>query len=350
MADSFIQQYPPNDTDTMPLTATTWPWTVRDSRMDLAFPPTARLVFRAIAARCSYEKGKWFSFPSHDLIHRDTEVAVRYVKRMVKLLATGYPKKGIEPLLLIKHRYDEHGQQISNEYILPAERMWQAAKATIAAEKKISEDKRKEREAKVDAFLKAGVAPVDLDDQADVVDLADSAATFTEADDEDIATINAKADAACVAATGGNCLMVAQPAAPSPVAKTDGKTASDKDVEGFENFKVHARNLYKELGRVDVPEDLMPAYKLASPLHDREGDDTWGRVLAFALADEFWKANMKKSSKKLYDGCPIRYFVKNFDSIRAQADEKTTKSAKKAPAKAASKKSWNQADWQRTGG
>jgi hypothetical protein len=336
MADSLIQQYPPNTTDTMPLTATVWPWTVRDSRMDQAFPPAARLVYRAIAARAGLDEGKWTTYPSHETVAEDSGVAELYVPRMIKLLKRGMPEKGILPLFLITPRFDERGQQTSNSYLFPAERMWAAARTNTAAKELRLETKRKERDAKADAFTKAGFPVDNLDDQADVVDLAGSAATFTT-DAEDITTRNARADAACVAATGGDCLTVATeaPAASQPKPLSAERTQDLEDI---------VRAIYTGLKRTDLPQDLTVVAHAMDKLLAREGDAECQRIYQFALhyKDPFWYDGMHAAK----DG-PVAYLDRNFGAIRKQADEAAKKSKAKSKPAPTSKKPWDEANWQR---
>jgi hypothetical protein len=330
MSDALLQIYP-NDTHTIPLTNANWSFTVRDCRLAIKvkLTPAARLVFYAICARCGYEKGKWTCYPSYELISHDTGLSVRHVIRMCNLLAK-------KELIHVKPRYDEDGLHISNLFTLPAERMWAAAKETIKEEKERAERKREAKQAEVDAFLKVGVAPVSLDDQANVVDLAGSAATFIT-DDDDIATSNAKADAACVAATGGDCLTVATEAPAAPSRLTAKAAARLQELQG------DVRNIYASLKRADLPEDLTPSARALEVLQKREGLQEAYRVYMFAIeyTDPFWFNGMRNAK----DG-PVAYLDRNFEAIRKQADEAAAKKSKAKPAPT-SKKSWNQAAWQR---
>jgi hypothetical protein len=191
-----------------------------------------------------------------------------------------------------------------------------------------------------------------LDDQAAVADLGGPDSTFTTGDAEDIVATNARRDAECKAATGGDCLTIgaADTAKPDAVPAAGGDEDDwdwRTDTEYLAIQTDYTRGIYDCLGRSDVPQDLMPALEVMVPLLERLDDGEWNRVMNHALNDKWWFERMKKSAKK-YESCPIGYFVNNYDAIKAQADEAATKAAKKAGAKKATQSpTFDEKRWQK---
>jgi hypothetical protein len=330
MSDVIRQLYL-NDTDVMPLTRGNFDSAVRDSRLDTTFKvvkvkgedrrvPTltagARLVYRYLCSRGGLKDGRWTCFPSFATIAEGTGFQdVRYVKALVNELVDA-------GLIERERRKNEDGLNKSNIYVLPAEKIWAAARANMAK------------------GTKAAPASTPVDHVQEAADSATLASIYDEPGTPFFTKLAASLPVTTAPVKQADGTKADDPMTPIPgesyddwckrqpdpmiqvtaaAKRSDTKPATDAD-EWDENASLHwigylleqIENTYKLLNRTDLPADLKPARVVLDLLCDQHGGETWS-VLEYALGDEEMQKKMKEHNN------PISWFAANYATIAALA-------------------------------